>query len=92
VFWAIVFFGQFLKSTKLAQIVGHLFSTEKSALIFTKNELGRIFGYFFTNPCGHTEQGLAQNAEPSTYFHGSNEFKLFLGVERKRPLKRIAIT
>jgi hypothetical protein len=46
-YWAIAVFGQFLKITDVAQILGLIFSTKLTyVLILTKNGMGHILGDF----------------------------------------------
>jgi hypothetical protein len=56
-YWAIAFFGQFFEITKVAQNFGLLryFHSSGCVLVLTKNGLGHILGYFFTNSSGHLE-------------------------------------
>jgi hypothetical protein len=45
--------GYFLKTTKVAHILGATFSTVKVIHKIGKNGLGYILGDFFTNSSGH---------------------------------------
>jgi hypothetical protein len=55
---AIVFHGQFFFNYRINPNFGATFYHVKSyVLILTKNEVGYILGYFFTNSSGHTAMG-----------------------------------
>jgi hypothetical protein len=54
--WVIVFFGQFLKMTKVGHILRLTFSQGRGyVLMMTQNGSGYILGHFFTNSSGRPE-------------------------------------